>query len=239
MFEKSNSIIHNTKNYAKFNLLKNNRRVMQRQVENIKKSIEAFGYKEYRPVIVDEDFNIIDGQHRFKACQELKLPIYYSVETDHDAWDIIIALNANQKNWALNDYIHYHASNGKPFYIYIEQYMKKYGFTPTTATAILVTKQHNHTKMIREWYEFEIPEFAEYIANKIHEMKEVVEYALEKPFVLAFRRLLQLTSEKEANKIANNIETIRKQGNVIDYLTIFENKINYRRRWENRVSLLK
>lgn len=39
----------------------------------------------YSPIIVSEDFRIIDGQHRFEACKELGFPIYFLVMPSKNA----------------------------------------------------------------------------------------------------------------------------------------------------------
>lgn len=36
------------------------------------------------PIIVDKEFTILDGQHRFEACKTLRLPIYY-IKTESNA----------------------------------------------------------------------------------------------------------------------------------------------------------
>lgn len=47
----------------------------------LKESIERNGFDETTPIIVDQTGNIVDGHHRFKACQELGVtPEYITVE---------------------------------------------------------------------------------------------------------------------------------------------------------------
>jgi ParB-like chromosome segregation protein Spo0J len=70
-----------TTDYKLFKINKLNRIVQTGHIEKLKKSIEKVGYLKYNPIIVNEDMEIIDGQHRYFACVKLNLPIYYEVET--------------------------------------------------------------------------------------------------------------------------------------------------------------
>lgn len=59
----------------------------------------------------------------------------------------LISINNTQKNWALLDYIHYHASAGNPTYIKLEEICKRYSEFPLrailTAIAEKTVKEHN------------------------------------------------------------------------------------------------
>ena len=68
--------IYETKNYDKFSYLKSNRPINQMRVNNIKNSIDQIGQVE--PIMVDEAFKIIDGQHRFEACMALEKQVNLS-----------------------------------------------------------------------------------------------------------------------------------------------------------------
>jgi len=72
---KSIAKIFYTTDYSKFNTLAGNRQV---NIAHVKKLESSFD-EEYliSPILVNEKFQIIDGQHRFEAAKNLKLPIYY------------------------------------------------------------------------------------------------------------------------------------------------------------------
>ena len=66
-------------NYDEFRTLNANRNVSENHVKQIKAAIETVGnLTEVVPIIVNENKEIIDGQHRFEACKELGLPIFYT-----------------------------------------------------------------------------------------------------------------------------------------------------------------
>ena len=113
--------------YNKFHFLTQNRDLNRRHINRLKESITKNGYLQSNPIIVDEDFNIIDGQHRFVACKEAGLPIYYEVIDNSE--DLIIDLNTTQKKWNMGDYINYYANKGNGHYQRIKQINKKYGLS--------------------------------------------------------------------------------------------------------------
>ena len=91
-----------TTNYSLFKFYKSNR-----EADHFAKIMASIGKRNltaYNPIIVDENFRIIDGQNRYFACKELNLPICYVV-VDDGSEDDIPFLNSTQKNWSLYDYV--------------------------------------------------------------------------------------------------------------------------------------
>lgn len=116
-----------TTEYEKFKFLEQNREVKQAKVDKIKKSIEEIGYIKAHPILIDSKFNILDGQHRYKACVQLELPIIYEFhEGDLDINRIILKLNTNQSVWTRLEYIHYWSTMGKESYIEFKGIMNKH-----------------------------------------------------------------------------------------------------------------
>ena len=65
------------KNYTKFTLLDDNRDINDVHVEALAKSMKKSG--QLMPIIVNENLEVLDGQHRLKACELLGLPVAYVV----------------------------------------------------------------------------------------------------------------------------------------------------------------
>jgi uncharacterized protein YutD len=74
------------------------------------------------PIMVNENLEIIDGQHRFTASKELGLPIYYIVEQGGRLEDVQV-LNTNTKNWTLSDYIDSYCNLGNENYLKIKEFI--------------------------------------------------------------------------------------------------------------------
>lgn len=95
-------------NYDAFKFYSCNRAISPAHVNRL--IIDVTFPKKYRlnPITVDKDLRIIDGQHRYKACQMLGLPIYYIVDNEGNSEDIKLR-NSQQTQWDNNDFLYFHA----------------------------------------------------------------------------------------------------------------------------------
>lgn len=130
-------LIFTSTDYDVFNFLTGNRSIDPNNVKKLKESISENGYKKSQPIIVNQDFEIIDGQHRFTACEELKLPIYFTIEReDEDSIKLTQNLNKNQKNWGLIDYIKSYADRGYQDYINLLNFIEDRNLNLTTTIVL-------------------------------------------------------------------------------------------------------
>lgn len=97
--------IYKTKDYDKFSIDdKYNRDVNENIVKKIKASIKDCGDKGHVfPIVVDDKFRIIDGQHRFKSRKEMGLSIYYIQDIELDSESLGIINDAVGK-WKVGDF---------------------------------------------------------------------------------------------------------------------------------------
>lgn len=106
--------VHTTNDYRKFKILEGNRSV--EKVKKIKDSISKFGYL-HKPILVNDNFEVVDGQHRLEACKQLGVPIDYVMQRG-----LKIAhcqtLNNGQINWGLADYLHLGAVDNADFHMF-------------------------------------------------------------------------------------------------------------------------
>lgn len=109
--------VYATEDYSKFKRLDGNRGVADGRVKKIINSITSIGYMPV-PILVNKNFEIIDGQGRVEACKRLGLPVYY-IMVDGVGIEECIAMNINQVNWTINDYIKSYADRGNESYQYL------------------------------------------------------------------------------------------------------------------------
>lgn len=98
--------VRKTTDYGKFKILPGNRDVSPKQVKRIADTMKKKGYIP-APIIVNKDFEIIDGQHRFSAAKMAGVPVLYIVATDAkgmDARKMMYIKNQNQRNWSLREF---------------------------------------------------------------------------------------------------------------------------------------
>ncbi len=117
-----------------------NRNIIRKHVEELKKSISENGYMGFKPIIINKDNEIIDGQHRYIACSELgiKPP---TLTVNNNSTQLMVSLNKTQKSWGINDFIKFHAENGSKPYIMLKDFIAKTGFAPTPALLLLIDEK--------------------------------------------------------------------------------------------------
>ena len=129
------SVIHETYDYGKFGFLDSNRPTNRPHVIRLKESMD----EEYliSPITVNENFWIIDGQHRFEAAKEKGLPVRYIVAEGYGS-DQMKRFNVNSSNWGKKEYLHHYVAEKHPEYLKFKLFMETYpDFSLTTALSIV------------------------------------------------------------------------------------------------------
>ncbi len=105
--------IYKTLDYSKFTLGENNRDIRSANVKSKKESIKKFGI--LNPIVVNERFEVREGNHRLLAMKELEKegysplpPIFYIVKTTNESE--MIAMNNTNFNWLNKDYVNHFAN---------------------------------------------------------------------------------------------------------------------------------
>lgn len=133
--------IKQTYNYDQFKPILGNRNVSKVKVENIVKDIEqGLNLLPYCPIIVfakDDNFMIIDGQHRFEASITTKNPVNYVVCDELDLKQIA-SINSKASNWKAKDYLNCYVNIGLKDYIVLRDFIKEYRITYSTAISLLM-----------------------------------------------------------------------------------------------------
>ena len=107
----SNTTVKNTLDYSIFQNYTTNRDVRMGHVADLVNSIETRNLLYTQPITVNEEYFVIDGQHRLAAAKSLGLPIYYIVcpgLTERD----IPRLNSVMKLWLMADYLDHYVGLG-------------------------------------------------------------------------------------------------------------------------------
>jgi len=93
-----------TTNYKQFKQIPGNRAVDKTHTnELVRHMAEKGNLTPSFPVIVNENFEIIDGQHRVAALKKLKWPVYYVIQPELNI-GIVRSINQAQRNWNWRDY---------------------------------------------------------------------------------------------------------------------------------------
>ena len=96
------------------------------------------------PILVNEKYEIIDGQGRFEALKELDMPIEYIMQEGLGIKECV-SMNVNQTNWTINDYIATYAKRGVESYTYFYNLQKE--FPLITAVEVFVVALFNKDRL--------------------------------------------------------------------------------------------
>ena len=112
-----------TNDYSLFSKLKGNRNINHAHYKRLKESIKEESL--LVPIIINEKYEIIDGQNRFEAWRELMLPIPYIVVKGYGLPQVQ-RLNSNIKNWSMKDYADCYSTLGNKHYKIYQTFKSKY-----------------------------------------------------------------------------------------------------------------
>lgn len=117
------NIIQETSDYSLFKFLPHNRPVVHSHVMRLAASMaERPHLRPARPVLVNEKYEVIDGQHRLKGSELNEQTVFFMVVPGLTIDDARL-LNALQRTWGLLDYAYSYASSKVPAYV---QFVKTY-----------------------------------------------------------------------------------------------------------------
>jgi len=133
-----------TTNYDMFKFREDNRQIDTGHLRRITESIKARNLLHMRPIIVNAQMEVIDGQNRLLAAKQLGVEIYYKVEASLGIMDML-AMNCS-KAWGLQDYVNFFVQNGYQEYIKLKDFAKKNNLDIRTAFALTTGNGKNNYK---------------------------------------------------------------------------------------------
>lgn len=248
--------VYSTTDYNLFKSLKGNRVVNKLHIRRLRESFKS-NYL-LSPIIVNEHYEIIDGQHRFEAAKELGLPVNYIVCGGYSLREVQV-LNTNMKNWKSEDYLNAYCDLGYPEYLKFRNFMQQFpDFGFAASEAILTNRLSGHVStnsvelksdtnkkgsyMVKYFEEGDliIPNYSLSIehANKILDIKKYYDGYNRSPFVramLGIFRIEQYSHIKMLARLEANPTALQHCANVSQYKMLLEEIYNFRSR--EKVSL--
>ncbi|HWY35557.1 MAG TPA: ParB N-terminal domain-containing protein [Nitrosopumilaceae archaeon] len=130
--------VEKTLDYQRFSYLTGNRPIDRYHLKKLKASIEKNNHLNLHPIIVNNKFEIIDGQHRLEAAKQLGVEIFF-IKSDTIEDDHLIDCNVNQKSFEVENYIDYFAvKEKKAEYIQLKDMLKATGLKPKALLTLLL-----------------------------------------------------------------------------------------------------
>ena len=227
--------VKETKNYSEFKDITGNRTINPLHLSRLIESMK----EEYllSPIIVNENGQVIDGQHRLRAAKELNIPVRYIVQEGYSLSQIQ-RYNQNSKDWRMIDFIKGYAQLNNKEYIYLLKFHEGTGLTITTCITLL-SNAGSATNDIRNGvWKAKHKERANLIFSWIQVIDRFYNNADRKNFVLA---LIRMYNHEDFNfshfisKLSLQPMSLVDCTKTEDYVVLIESIYNYKSR--NKVNL--
>lgn len=243
--------VYKTSNYGLFKMMGDNRNI---NLLHVSRLVESFKEKHLIcPIIVNEKYEVIDGQHRLQASIEVGVPVYY-IKVPGYGINEVQQLNTNQKNWIKMDYLHSYCAEGKKPYLEFREFMDRFpDFQIKSAERIILLRSgagsqaKNKIGKTINMKDFEegkliIPNILKSysIARKIMDFKPFFENFGSGTFVAALIPLLTKSKVYEHKEMLHKLNNcpikLTDCVNVAGYRMLLEDIYNYKRQKGNKVS---
>ena len=231
MVQKTNQV-HTTTDYHLFKSIDGNRNKNLLHINRLKKSMQE-NYL-FTVIIVNENFEIIDGQRRFDVIKELYLPLRYIICLGYGLDEVHI-LNQNSKNWTSADYLEGYFNLGYAQYVNFKKFIVKHEINIQIAMYLL--SGADSSDMIKKFNsgEFKIKDLkeAENIIDKLHMCGAYFPQYKMRWFVFAMVKLLkkpQFEFTEFLQKLKTQPTALQVCNDVSQYISLIEEIYNYRRR---------
>lgn len=245
-------IVRETYDYSMFHKISGNRgsqsaklnKILDdpRRVRKIIREMLQNGIK-YIPILVNEKYEIIDGQSRFEAYKALGTPVLYIMQAGLDI-DDVIRLNTTASNWSKLDYVECFAELGEEPYILLLDIKKQYDLNLNTIGYALfgqdittdVVKAHRLylDREILESRRYNL-EFTRRMYTFVKDLKSTLDTGAFERLSYAFAVMTHLGVDIDEVRLKDKIKTFltrgtyknRKIDNVDDGLDILTEVYNY------------
>lgn len=145
--DKAIGLIYETRNYSKFHLSKYNREIDKAHARKLLTQLIKNPDITLAPILVDSDFNIVDGQHRFWGLKHADMPVPYILDKKITMADTI-TINGTQKQMRFMDYVNIWNERNYQDYSALLSEIRKYKSVATAATIAQMFFKDNSDKQI-------------------------------------------------------------------------------------------
>ena len=227
----SNSKIYSTTDYNKFGKLKGNRAINELHVRKLVESIKEKDLE--MPIAVDENLNVLDGQHRLEAYKIVGNPITYFIKSQFDLQDVRNVNSVNRK-WNLTEYLMSFCKLGKKDYQLLEWFHRTYEFGIVECIAMLNGKGYCNSTSRKDFkkghFVIDNLEQGKTWAKNINACGEYFQYYKKATFIKA---MLSAMKDKTFSfkiffkRLSNNSSKLKNQGSRNDFIVNIERLYNH------------
>jgi hypothetical protein len=172
LFQKADKQIYCTTNLRIFNFDTTNRPInMDRVKEIAREIIGGNNLLDKYPIIVNHNFDILDGQHRTKAAELAQVAIYYIID---ETMTMEKAANAVKltKGWSTKDWLHHWTQKKNSDYMALQSFMDEYEWMNISFATRLCSSNSYQSELFKNGlYRADRTGFARIVANMAIDFK--------------------------------------------------------------------
>jgi len=227
--------VYKTNDYSKFKSKDGNRNLNELHLKRLTESVKQNDLLHANPILVNEKYEIIDGQHRFNVCRQLGKTVHYIKVKGLGLTEVHI-LNANSKNWKHEDYVQGYASMGYSEYQYLESQLKRMKIGIASLLAMFGVDGGSSSKHLRSGT-LELPhkKRGEIIYKWVKDYEGVFVGATHRHFIRALVQIYQIKGychDKMMQKLSYQSGKLKTCTETKTYLAILEEIYNFKERGE-------
>lgn len=215
--------IYKTLDYSIFKYYDLNRKVSTRHKNDLKKSLTKINLLKYKPVIVDNNYYVVDGQHRIAAAKELGIEVYYVVlPKEISGCDAMVLFNQKQVEWKVTDFLKYHAGVKGDGYEGLLKFISENNL-PLCYVREFYSDKMLTSKDIRDGSIcIEQSEISQRCADFLKSPECKMAKLTSSCFIRAIAKAHKIYTEKQLEKIKKNLIYLEPKANTNQYLVAFE-----------------
>ena len=231
--------VYYTLNYSMFKAIRGNRLLNEPKIKRIMNDIKSgTDMLRYYPIVVDENMNVIDGQHRLYIAKKLKCNVYYIISKKATLHEIA-KINSNTEKWSNDDFINCYIVNGNKNYEILRDFKDKYRFPLSVCQYLLM-----YGDAVRDGGNDDIKQIfqqGKFRVEKQQRATEIAENVLlfsrfknhkSRTFIVAISKIIH-TGKCQLSEIVDKYNqqdesVLKQQANYKGYLTNLEEIYNYK-----------
>lgn len=235
-----------TTNYAKFKEIRGNRVLNRKYLSRLAESVKENNLLAQNPIIVNENMQVIDGQHRLKVAETLNVPIYYTVIRSGSIKDVQM-LNVNVRSWSMKDFLDCYTELNNKDYIALKEFAETSGFSVSISLALLTGgfDVHSMSKRMDDFRSgnFKVThlEYAVEFAKKIGKLSKYLDPFVndDREFLRAMERVYRVGIKQEylIDRLEASRSMIHRSSIVRDYIRQIEDIISWKSKNLTRIPM--
>lgn len=236
--------VYMTYNYDLFKTIDGNRTINQLHADRIASSMDE--KQLVTPIIVNENFEVIDGQHRFTACKEKKKPLYYIICKGYGLADVH-RLNEKSHNWDLKDFLEGYSTFARKDprfqdYVILKQFIEENKISPKMGIYLTkgeMNEQDATTEFKNGYYKARELDLAQIYLNQLEDFSvHFPEKYKTNTFMKAFRTFSNSRKYNHDNmvkKLEHTGGSLQNRSTISQYIELLSDIYNTRLNEKKRI----